>query len=365
MQLRTEIALAMQDAGEPGRALDELLSISDGYRRVVGHEDILTLTAEVNLAAAYQSVGKYEDSIGILRRALPALKRAAGNDSPVTLAAKNNLGSGLRAVGEYDKAISLLREAVEGYEQILGAHHPETLAVRNNLASLYLAKGDMRNAQSAFEKAVSGYRDTLGPYNVDTLRAMNNLALVYSRNGRPDLAAQLYDSVLTVRRKFYSETDAEIRHAVVNLASVYESVGEYGQALNLLLRHLDAYKHLPDRSVGEEEWALKLRVLAVYKRQGQFQDAIEFLHDEFVEPELRDLTPDEHAATLAIGAVIYFEAGRRAESADLLRRSRIAAESIPEGSPGGNLLDSAVKLVNATVDPSWRLTRRTGGENAS
>ncbi|WP_136193439.1 tetratricopeptide repeat protein [Actinomyces procaprae] len=128
------------DLGRPQEALS-LTTTVDVQARVLGPDHPDTLASRHNLAAAYESAGKVEESISLFEQVLQDRLRILGPDHPDTLTSRNNLAAAYRAAGRLEDAIDLHQQVLQDRLRILGPHHPQTLASRNNLANAYQAAG--------------------------------------------------------------------------------------------------------------------------------------------------------------------------------------------------------------------------------
>ena len=86
--------------------------------------------------------GLYEAAEHWVRRALEARERVLGPEQLGTLTSMNNLAVLLQRKGDYTGAEPLLRRALEVSERVFGKDHPHTLTCMNSLAVLLQHKGD-------------------------------------------------------------------------------------------------------------------------------------------------------------------------------------------------------------------------------
>jgi tetratricopeptide (TPR) repeat protein len=143
----------------------------------------------LNLAFAYERLGRYTDAVGAYRK-LVALKVI---DARVSLA----LGRSLLLAGEPELAITEFESVLRKDETSLQA--------RNNLAAAYLAKGDAETALRYVKEVLS-----IQPKNVP---AVVNLGLLYLRQKKLDLAQLMFEKALG-----YDDKDARARN---NLGLTY------------------------------------------------------------------------------------------------------------------------------------------------
>src|SRR5262249_59720486 len=88
-----------------------------------------------NLAALYQSQGRYADAEPLYRRSLAISEKVLGRDSDVATSL-NNLAELYRNQGRYADAEPLYRRSLAVSEKVLGRDHPDVSTSLNNLAAL-------------------------------------------------------------------------------------------------------------------------------------------------------------------------------------------------------------------------------------
>ena len=151
-------------------------------------DDPETLTAQDNLASAYQDAGRIAEAIRLYELNLEARERLLGPDHPRTLNSRGNLAAAYRDGGRIAEAIALLKRTVTDRERVLGPDHPDSQASRKNLANAYRAAGRAGEA-IPLEKTLVGRRDrALGPDHPDTQASPKNLATANQDGWRVDKA---------------------------------------------------------------------------------------------------------------------------------------------------------------------------------
>jgi tetratricopeptide (TPR) repeat protein len=108
----------------------------DSREKVLGKEDISTLSYINNLAVLLGSQGKYDEAKLLYQQALALMKKVLGKEHPDTLGSMNNLAILLESQGKYDEAKQLYQHTLALREKVLGKEHPNTLRSMSNLARL-------------------------------------------------------------------------------------------------------------------------------------------------------------------------------------------------------------------------------------
>ena len=102
---------------------------------MLGDDHPETLSSTANLAALYESEGRYEDSEQLLLEALEGRRRVLGDDHPDTILSIDNLVFLYGKQGRYEEAEPLAREFVAGTPE----DHPAYGARKKMLTSILAA----------------------------------------------------------------------------------------------------------------------------------------------------------------------------------------------------------------------------------
>jgi tetratricopeptide (TPR) repeat protein len=166
---------------DPLGAVKDLAKLLDDDQRVLGPDDIETLTVRYNLGRWIGQSGKPTEAIRRLETLLDDCQRILGYEAPLSLAIRHDLawwhgesGDSGRAVREYEKLL-LSRN------QILGSNHIHTLATRHDLAWWRWATGDRGGALKELKAVCADYTTVFTPDHPHTLAAYADLD--YLRSG--------------------------------------------------------------------------------------------------------------------------------------------------------------------------------------
>ncbi|MFD8309453.1 tetratricopeptide repeat protein, partial [Streptomyces sp. NPDC059690] len=170
-------------------------------RRTLGGTHPDTLTSRSDLAAALELAGDLGRAIPLHEATLAERERVLGDTHPDTLDSRNNLAIAYLAAGNLERAIPLYEATLTQHEQILGDTHPDTLDSRNNLASAYVTAGNLEQAIPLHEATLTQYEQVLGDTHPDTLDSRNGLANAYLAAGNLERAIPLYEATLAERER--------------------------------------------------------------------------------------------------------------------------------------------------------------------
>ena len=90
---------------------------------------ILTAISLNNLAGLFSSLGRYDETLPLLQRALAIREAVLRPTHPDMASSLNNLALLLKALGRYDEALPLLQRALAIREAARGPAHPDTATI--------------------------------------------------------------------------------------------------------------------------------------------------------------------------------------------------------------------------------------------
>ena len=140
----------------------------------LGQIEVQTASSLNNLAALYESMGRYPEAEPLYVRSLSIYEQQLGADHPDTALSLNNLAALYYAMGRYAEAEPLYVRSLSIYEQQLGADHPNTATTLSNQAELYRAMGRYPEAEPLYLRALEISFHRLGENHPNTQTAWSN-----------------------------------------------------------------------------------------------------------------------------------------------------------------------------------------------
>jgi len=140
----------------------------------LGQIEVQTASSLNNLAALYESMGRYEEAEPLYVRSLSIWEQQLGADHPSTATSLNNLAALYESMGRYAEAEPLYVRSLSIREQQLGAYHPDTATSLNNLAALYESMGRYEEAEPLYLRALEIFLNLLGENHPNTQTAWSN-----------------------------------------------------------------------------------------------------------------------------------------------------------------------------------------------
>ncbi|MEU7867650.1 FxSxx-COOH system tetratricopeptide repeat protein [Dactylosporangium sp. NPDC049140] len=201
LHLRGVHATVLREQGHfaAARRIDE--QVAAAQADLLGAEHPNTLTSHDRLVADLLGLGRYEEAVGLARRAYRCWSRTVGSEHARTLDALTELATAYRAAGRY-RAARRCDERVARRRPFPAADpHP---AVLRSAAGLGRDLRDAREFEASVEllRAVAEASGTiLGPGAPATVAAQANLAVSLHSAGRPEEAVLLLgDAALKMAR---------------------------------------------------------------------------------------------------------------------------------------------------------------------
>lgn len=272
-KLRTE-AQAQQDLGkydEAIRILDRALALAeipsapqDGY---VGE-----LLYRIGFLKRLK--GDHKEAERLFERAVTVDQRVLGREHPQTADALRGWGNLYIATAEYAKAEPLLQESLEISERTLGSQHPTIAICLRFLANLHGFLEDLDRARTYLERALTIAEKGLAPDDVTLIAVVHDLGDIYRVMGDFDRAEPLLQRAADWVEKKYGPEHIQLASPLHNLGTVARERKEYARALTLYERaHAIREKALGPQHPDTVRLLSSMAV--VYVDQGDFAKALE------------------------------------------------------------------------------------------
>ena len=238
----------------------------------------------------YHTVGLFDDSERLLRRAIELQRAHLGPEHPETLESMASLNETLYRQGRYRELEQLDVELLELRQRVLGEDHPDTLESYEAVGVTYLDQGRYAEAQPLLQHVLEARRRTLGDEDPATFGAQYNLATMVYSLGRPQEAAEMYREILEIQRRVEGENGRSTLTTQGALGRALAVLGHYEESEALLRKTLEGRQKL----LGPEHDGTLMTVgelAGVIGNQGRHAEA-ERQYRELVETRLRISGPD-------------------------------------------------------------------------
>ena len=148
---------------------------------------------------AYQQAD-YAKAEKLLLAALKVAKKFGAQD-PRLATSLNNLAALYDTQGKYAEAEPLFRRSLAIWEMALGPEHPDVAQSLNNLAELYRAQGKYAQAEPLYQRALAIWEKTLGPEHPQVATVLENYAALLHKLNRDAEADKIEARAQAIRAK--------------------------------------------------------------------------------------------------------------------------------------------------------------------
>ena len=151
---------------------------------------------------------------------LDARSRLLGEEHPATIWAMGNLAATYESLGKYADAEKLKTQALDMRTRLFGEEHLDTIGAINNLANTYQNLEKYADAEKLQIQVLNMRSRFFGEEHPDTINAMENLAITFYYVQKYKDAARLEVQVVDIRKKIFGEEHPQTVKAVALLAEI-------------------------------------------------------------------------------------------------------------------------------------------------
>jgi tetratricopeptide (TPR) repeat protein len=228
----------------------------------LGPDHPLVATDESNLGAVLRELGRGDEAVEHLERAIAIVERTLGTHHPVIAQAEHNLASISEDRKDWPAAVRHARAAVEMNVAVRGTAHPDTARNRILLARMLCQAGRFAEARSELELARATLERALPANHADVVSHGIRFAQLAEAEGHRDEAVRIARHAVE-RSRAAKVPDAYLVFVISELArmTAHGAPGEalplYDEALRLqaaekgrsLHDDIDLLQHLADAAV--------------------------------------------------------------------------------------------------------------------
>ncbi len=206
---------------DPERALSFALEQVEVLEPLDGVESRLAYGFGL-VAAAARALGKNDDALVYLRRAIPLVEESLGVRHPTFGLALAELGRTYMGLGEYENAQTELERAEKVVEASLGADAPLYAFVLAHRGRVFVQEGRYEPAEERFARALAVYRKIFPADHLETIQLRLTIAHVHRSQAKYDEAQAEFERLVEITTKLKSP--------------IFESNALSGLGMNLLDR---------------------------------------------------------------------------------------------------------------------------------
>lgn len=228
---RNNLASAMWLSGDADGAAREFRELLPIRRRVEGDRDPSTLATINNFSLVLRSKPEWRDEASVLSREVyEARLDTLGEAHPSTITSMLNLGLVLLDLGKSDDGLELIARAVELRRQVLGPDNSATVTGQKTYGEALRKVG--REAEAEAPLRFAAERADANP-NIDRrsrAEAHDSLGRCLVELGHVDEGVAELDRALTLYVELGAASETKGRQALAALASTYAKLGRQSEA---------------------------------------------------------------------------------------------------------------------------------------
>lgn len=187
------------------------------------------------LAKTNGAIGRNEQAIDLLQKAVALRLTELGPDHLETLKARQSLAAILTDQGQYQQAREINDDLIARYQAKRDLDHPDYLTAHNLKGWILIQEGKYLEAEPIVRQAVQDRKRVLGERHRDTLASMNSLGACLLQQGRNQDAEDAYIEFIDLSTELNGLDHPLTLNAMMNLASAQMYLGKYREAERLLL----------------------------------------------------------------------------------------------------------------------------------
>jgi len=231
----------------PGADLTAPELVDAGARRVatdLAKQPEVQAEMMVILGIVYGTLGRYQDAIDQLERALAIQRRLHGPLHEDVVHTASELASVLHYSGNYEEAGRMLREVLEGRRHLFGDESHEVGLTLGLLGDLLHSRGEFAEAEQVLREALAVHEAVSGRGDGATAVPARDLANVLRDRGAHAEAEPLYRRSLDLLKELGGNVDPIVALTQNDLARLLAETGRFAEADALLMDCLSIYDAL-------------------------------------------------------------------------------------------------------------------------
>ncbi|KAK7318074.1 hypothetical protein RJT34_02772 [Clitoria ternatea] len=257
----------------PAKALDYAIRASKSFERCsVDGEPSLDLAMSLHvLAAIYCSLGRFEEAVPVLERAIQVPDVSTGADHALAaFSGYMQLGDTFSMLGQVDRSISCYDQGLQIQIQALGDTDPRVGETCRYLAEANVQAMQFDKAEELCKKTLEIHRAHSEPASLEEAADRRLMALICEAKG--DYESALEHLVLASMAMIANGQDNEVASIDVSIGNIYMSLCRFDEAIFSYQKALTVFKS----SKGENHPSVAsvfVRLAELYHRTGKLRES--------------------------------------------------------------------------------------------
>ncbi|CAH9124908.1 unnamed protein product [Cuscuta epithymum] len=227
----------------PNKALDYALRASKSFERcAVNGEPSLDLAMSLHvLAAIYCSLGRFEEALPVLERAITVPDTSRGADHALAaFSGHMQLGDTHSMLGQLDRSIECYKEGLKVQMDALGDTDPRVAETCRYLAEAHVQAMQFNEAESLCKRTLEIHRVHSPPASLEEAADRRLMALICEAKG--DYESALEHLVLASMAMIANGQENEVAAIDVSIGNIYLSLSRFDEAVFSYQKALTVFK---------------------------------------------------------------------------------------------------------------------------
>ncbi|XP_015896058.2 protein KINESIN LIGHT CHAIN-RELATED 1 [Ziziphus jujuba] len=315
----------------PTKALDYAVRASKSFERcAVEGEPSLDLAMSLHvLAAIYCSLGRFEEAVPVLERAIKVPDVSRGADHALAaFSGYMQLGDTFSMLGQVDRSISCYEEGLKIQIDALGETDPRVGETSRYLAEAHVQAMQFDRAEELCKKTLEIHRVHSEPASLEEAADRRLIALICEAKGDYELA--LEHLVLASMAMIANGQDNEVAAIDVSIGNIYMCLCRFDEAIFSYQKALTVFK----ASKGDNHplvASVFVRLADLYHRTGKLRESKSYCENAlriYAKP-VPGTTAEEIAGGLTEISAIYESIDEPEEALKLLQKAMKLLEDKP------------------------------------
>ncbi|XP_068644983.1 protein KINESIN LIGHT CHAIN-RELATED 1-like [Aristolochia californica] len=315
----------------PAKALDFAIRSSLSFERCAQEgEPSLELAMSLHvLAAIYCSLGRFDEAVPVLDRAITVPDVARGRDHALAaFSGYMQLGDTHSMLGQLDRSISCYEAGLKIQIEALGEEDPRVAETCRYLAEAHVQAMQFDEAEKLCQKTLEIHREHSEPASFEEAADRRLMALVCEAKG--DYENALEHLVLASMAMIANSQDHEVAAIDVSIGDIYLSLARFDEAVFSYQKALTVFKS----TRGDNHPSVAsvfVRLADLYYKTGKLRESKSYCESAlriYVKP-VPGTTSEEIAGGLTEISAIFEALNEPEEALKLLQKAMKLLEDVP------------------------------------
>ncbi len=253
--VRSTIGRTYSMIGRVEDAMPHLERALELHQQLDGENARETIRAQLDLANNLLLDGTLRPAQELLDESLAKLRAGTPNDAELLARHLYSLGRVMKREGDYAAAGAHLREAVDLFRGQPGFEGPLAQAI-GELGVVLLRTADLIEAEALLHEALGLGRRVYGERSAHAAGLLTNLAVVVKRAGRLDEAAAMYREALDIQQATHGARHPATAGTLFNLGALLSGRRSFAEAEPLLTEAVELTRALHGEDSVQHAMAL-------------------------------------------------------------------------------------------------------------